>query len=77
MQYEHLRDLREEHELTQAQLAKILHVAQNTYSQWETGKRPITDEVLIQLADFYHTSVDYLLDRTYNREPYQVHRNSK
>ncbi len=59
-----------DHDLSQKEIAAFLHVAQNTYSQYETGVIPWTDMVLCQLADFYHTSVDYLLDRTEIKEPY-------
>lgn len=65
-----LRDLREDQDLSQSDLAAYLHVRQNTYSQYENGRRQIPLEPLIQLADFYHTSVDYLLDLTDERTPY-------
>ncbi len=64
MIYRHLRYLRETRHIKQAELAQLLHVAQNTYSQYETGKIALTAEMLERLADFYQTSVDYLLDRT-------------
>ena len=51
-------------------MAQLLHVAQNTYSQYETGKIALTAEMLERLADFYQTSVDYLLDRTEIPAPY-------
>ena len=59
-----LRDLREDHELTQAALAASLHLRQNTYSQYENVQRQIPLDVLIQLAAYYQTSVDYLLGLT-------------
>ncbi len=65
-----LRDLREDHDLTQQRVAAHLHVRQNTYSQYENGQRQVPVEVLIQLASFYHTSVDYLLGLTDVRQPY-------
>ena len=66
-----LRDLREDNDYTQEQIAKYLNVKQNTYSQYENGKRQITIEVLILLADLYHTSTDYILRRTDNPKPYE------
>ncbi|WP_312641429.1 helix-turn-helix transcriptional regulator [Hydrogenoanaerobacterium sp.] len=70
MIFQHIKDLREDADLSQAQIAQILGMAQNTYSQYETGKIAFTDEVLIKLADFYGASVDYLLDRTKEKRPY-------
>lgn len=70
MIFQHIKDLREDADLSQAKVAEMLGMAQNTYSQYETGKIAFTDEVLIKLADFYGTSVDYLLDRTNERKPY-------
>lgn len=70
MIYRHLRYLRETRHIKQAELAQLLHVAQNTYSQYETGKIALTAEMLERLADFYQTSVDYLLDRTEILAPY-------
>ena len=61
-----LRDIREDMDLTQKELAEYLHIKQNTYSQYETGVISLTAEVLIKLADYYSVSVDYLLDRTNN-----------
>lgn len=65
-----LRDLREDHDLTQAQLAAYLNVKQNTYSQYENGVRQIPQELLVKLALYYDTSVDYLLELTNVAEPY-------
>ena len=61
MIYENIRALREQNHLTQTQLAQKLHMAQNTYSQYETGKIERTAPLLIQLAQLYGVSVDYLL----------------
>ena len=58
-----LKDLREDNDLTQTQIAKLLNVKQNTYSQYENGKRDIPIDLLWKLADFYETSVDYLIGR--------------
>lgn len=64
MRFINLRNIREDRDLKQKDLAKILNVSQNTYSQYETGVISLTAEVLITLADYYQVSVDYLLDRT-------------
>lgn len=62
-----LRDLREDHDLTQLELAELLHCSQQVYSKYELGQTNIPIQVLIHLAKFYHTSVDYILGLT--REP--------
>lgn len=62
--YKNIRDLREDNDITQAEVARVLGIAQNTYSQYETGKIQFTAEMLVTLADFYGTNVDYLLGRT-------------
>ena len=64
MQFRNLRGIREDRDLKQKDIAKILNVSQNTYSQYETGVISLTAEVLIKLADYYQVSVDFLLDRT-------------
>jgi transcriptional regulator with XRE-family HTH domain len=69
--YGRLRDLREDRDLSQRELAEILHMSQTGYSKYETGENDIPTHVLIKLADFYHTSVDYLLGRTNVIEPYK------
>lgn len=66
MRFKNLRSLREDRDIKQREIAKYLNVTQNTYSQYETGVIPLTDEVLIKLSDYYNVSVDYLLDRTDN-----------
>ena len=66
MQFQNLRSIREDRDIKQKDIAKILNVSQNTYSQYETGVISLTAEVLIKLADYYRVSVDYLLDRTDN-----------
>jgi len=68
--YEHIRAIREENGLSQEQIAGVLNIAQNTYSQYETGKIEWTASTLITLADYYKVSVDYLLDRTNVQSPY-------
>ena len=64
--YERIRNLREDHDLKQEDIARLLHC----YSNYETGKRDIPTEVLRTLADFYHVSIDYLLGQTGRKEPY-------
>ena len=68
--YQKIRDLREDSDLSQAEIAKMLHLSQQGYSKYETGENDIPTAVLITLARFYHTSVDYLLGLTNEREPY-------
>lgn len=65
-----LRDLREDHDLSQCAVAQYLHIRQNTYSQYETGNRQIPIELLIRLSEMYNTSVDYLLGLTNESKPY-------
>lgn len=62
--YERVRALREDHDLTQLQIARQIGITQRKYSYIETGVQPLTDEVLVKLADFYCVSVDYILLRT-------------
>ena len=64
MVFKNLRAIREDNDLRQSDIAKMLNVSQNTYSQYETGVIALTAEVLIKLADYYGVSVDYLLGRT-------------
>ena len=71
MKFQHLRDIREDHDMTQKQLAQLLGVSQNTYSQYENGVISISPELLIKIADYFHVSVDYLLDRTNNKKLYK------
>ena len=65
--YRRLRDLREDADLTQKQVAKYLGMSQTGYSKYETDENDIPTQVLIALAKFYHTSVDYLLGLTDER----------
>lgn len=69
MYYRRLRDLREDHDLTQRQLAAILYMPQPQYNRYEQGLRDIPTNVLIKLADLYDTSTDYLLGRTDDATP--------
>ena len=59
-----IRDLREDADLTQAAVGKAIGVSQRTYAYYESGQRMIPPWVLCALADFYHTSIDYLVGRT-------------
>lgn len=70
MVYQRIRDLREDHDLRQKELASYLKCTQVCYSNYETGKRDIPTDVLKALADFYQVSVDYLLDLTDEPIPY-------
>lgn len=67
--YRRIRDLREDHDLTQRQLAAILHMPQPQYNRYEQGLRDIPTVVLIELADLYSTSTDFLLGRTNDDTP--------
>ena len=68
MEYPNIRSLREDHDFRQCDLASVLHVSQNTYSQYENGVIELTAERLGKLADFYNVSIDYLLGRTLSRD---------
>ena len=68
--YPRIRDLREDADLNQTELAKVLSMSQTGYSKYETGQSDIPTTILIALAKFHHTSVDYLLGLTNVREPY-------
>ena len=63
-----LRDLREDGDFTQKEIADVLHIRQNTYSQYENGQRQIPIEFLIRLANFYGVSTDYILELTSVKE---------
>lgn len=64
--YQKIRDLREDSDLKQRQIAEYLNCSQRTYSGYELGQRDIPTEVLIKLANFYNVSIDYLLGQTKN-----------
>lgn len=70
LKYENIRKLRTDMGYTQKQVAEILGVSQNTYSQYEIGILNYPVDALAKLADFYGVSVDYLLGRTDVKEPY-------
>ena len=66
MIYKRIRDLREDNDMTQAQVGEKINVPQRTYAYYETGERDIPTQNLVRLADFYNVSVDYILCRTEN-----------
>lgn len=66
-----LKELREDNDLRQIDIAKKLNVLQNTYSQYENGQRQIPINLLISLSEFYKTSVDYILELTDEKKPYK------
>jgi len=70
MVYKRIRDLREDKDLSQKDIANFLNCSQVCYSYYEIGKRDIPTDVLCRLADFYDTSTDYLLGRTSVKKPY-------
>ncbi len=70
LRYERIRNMRIDRDLTQQEIAQVLHIKQNTYSQYETGTLNYPLEVVAALAQFYGTSVDYLLGLTDERRPY-------
>jgi len=61
MMYKRIRDLREDKDLTQKEMAKILNCSQQVYSNYELGQRDIPTDVLIKLSKYYKVSVDYIL----------------
>lgn len=70
MKYERIKNLREDSDKTQQELANFLNLTRSTYSNYENGLREIPIEVLSRIADFYKTSVDYLIGRTDDARPY-------
>ena len=62
--YKRIRDLREDRDLTQTDMAKILNCSQRVYSNYERGERDIPTEILIALAKFHNTTTDYILGLT-------------
>lgn len=69
--YKRIRDLREDKDLSQKEIANILNMSQTGYSKYEVGTNDIPTKVLIQLAKFYNTSVDYILGLTNEFKPYK------
>ena len=70
IQMERLKDIREDRDLKQSDIAKLLNVSQQTYSRYENDEISIDKDSLIKLANYYNTSVDYLLELTDERKPY-------
>ena len=68
--YRRIRDLREDSDLTQQQMADKLFINRRTYSSYEVGSRSIPVEILGKIADIFDTSIDYLVGRTDNKKPY-------
>lgn len=68
MYFQRLRDLREDMDLNQTQIAEILHTSQTVYSRYERGFQTIPVEHLLILTDFYNVSIDYILGRTNNKK---------
>lgn len=66
MRYQRIRDLREDKDMTQTQMAKILSCSQRIYSNYERGDVDIPTDILIKIADYHNVSVDFLLNRTGN-----------
>ena len=75
MKYERIKNLRLDYDYRQRDLADYLKLTRSTYSNYENGIREILIEVLRDIADFYHTSVDYLIGRTDEPAPYPPQRN--
>lgn len=71
MYFKRLRDIREDNELTQAQVAKILNMKQQQYARYENGTNEIPFEHIITLAKYYKVSIDYLAELTNDPKPYQ------
>ena len=69
MTYHRIRDLREDNDKTQQEVAEYLIMKRGVYQRYESGDREIPVWALVKLADFYHTSTDYILGRTDRREP--------
>lgn len=68
--YRRIRDLREDKDLTQAQVGEAVGVSQRTYAYYESGQRMIPPQILCALAQFHKVSVDYLLELTDRKDPY-------
>jgi len=73
--YSRIRDLREDRDLNQTQVAKMLGMSQTGYSKYETGENDIPTVILIKLASFYNTSIDYLLGETDCKDRYPKSKN--
>ena len=73
--YPRIRDLREDKDMTQTKLAKLIGMSQTGYSKYETGENDIPTNILIKLALLHETSVDYLLGLTDEKKPYPSSKN--
>ena len=77
MKFQRIQDLRIDSDLSQKKIGEILHISQRSYSHYETGSRNIPIEMLIRLADYYDTTIDYLVGRTDNKEPIMTQKASQ
>jgi len=75
MKYTRIKELREDTDLNQTEFARIIGMSQTGYSKYETGENDIPTAILIKLADYYNTSVDFILGRTDKRQPYPPSKN--
>lgn len=66
-----IKDLREDHDYTQTQIASMIGITQRKYSYIETGVQPLTDEILVRLSRVYNVSIDYILKQTDNKMRYK------
>ena len=66
-----IRDMREDNDLTQQQIAEYLECDRSLYSKYERGERDVPLDIMIKLAQFYKTSIDYLVVLTENKKPYR------
>ena len=73
LKFKRIRDLREDNDKFQKEIAQYLGISQQYYSEYEKGNRTITIEHLIKLAKFYNTSIDYLVELTDEIKPYNKH----
>ena len=71
MTKERIKGLREDRDLTQQQVADMLHISRSVYSNYENGYTPFPTDILIQLSHIYSTSIDYLLEQTDNPDSYR------
>ena len=69
--FKRIRDMREDRDMTQAQIAEMLKIHQTTYSDYELGNLNVPIDIFIKLAKFYDTSIDYLAEMTDNPTPYK------
>ena len=71
MLYTRIKNLREDNDITQQTIADYLNVSRSAYKNYENGIRGIPTEILSKIADYYHTSTDFLIGRTDIKKPYQ------